>query len=51
MMSIQKMAESCLVAFYKGDASFEHFIKETLEYLKVEVPQANASKWTPCSKL
>ena len=25
-------------SFYEGDASFENFIKETLEYLKVEVP-------------
>jgi tetratricopeptide (TPR) repeat protein len=25
-------------SFYEGDASFEHFIKETLEYLEVEVP-------------
>ena len=25
-------------SFYEGDASFENFIKETLEYLNVEVP-------------
>src|SRR6185436_20772407 len=24
---------------YEGDASFEHFIEETLKYLKLEVPQ------------
>jgi len=26
-------------SFYEGDASFEHFIEETLKYLKLEVPQ------------
>jgi len=26
-------------SFYEGDASFEHFIEETLRYLKLEVPQ------------
>lgn len=26
-------------SFYEGDASFEHFIEETLKYLKIEVPQ------------
>jgi hypothetical protein len=26
-------------SFYEGDASFEHFIQETLKYLKLEVPQ------------
>lgn len=26
-------------SFYEGDASFEHFIEESLKYLKVEVPQ------------
>jgi ATP/maltotriose-dependent transcriptional regulator MalT len=26
-------------SFYEGDASFEHFIEETLKYLKREVPQ------------
>jgi tetratricopeptide (TPR) repeat protein len=27
-------------SFYEGDASFEHFIEETLKYLKLEVPQS-----------
>jgi hypothetical protein len=27
-------------SFYEGDASFEHFVEETLEYLDLEVPQA-----------
>jgi hypothetical protein len=27
------------LSFYEGDASFEHFIEETLKYLKLEVPQ------------
>jgi len=26
-------------SFYEGDASFEHFIEETLKYLKLDVPQ------------
>jgi tetratricopeptide (TPR) repeat protein len=26
-------------SFYEGDASFEHFIEETLKYLKLEIPQ------------
>ena len=26
-------------SFYEGDASFEHFIEETLKYLELEVPQ------------
>ena len=26
-------------SFYEGDASFEHFIEETLKYLNLEVPQ------------
>jgi len=26
-------------SFYEGDASFEHFIEETLKYLNIEVPQ------------
>jgi tetratricopeptide (TPR) repeat protein len=26
-------------SFYEGDASFEHFVEETLKYLKLEVPQ------------
>ncbi|MEP7135060.1 MAG: toll/interleukin-1 receptor domain-containing protein [Chloroflexota bacterium] len=26
-------------SFYEGDASFEHFIEETLKYLRLEVPQ------------
>lgn len=26
-------------SFYEGDASFEHFLEETLKYLKLEVPQ------------
>ena len=26
-------------SFYEGDASFENFVKESLEYLKIEVPQ------------
>jgi hypothetical protein len=26
-------------SFYEGDASFEHFIEETLRYLKLDVPQ------------
>lgn len=26
-------------SFYEGDASFEHFVEETLKYLKFEVPQ------------
>jgi tetratricopeptide (TPR) repeat protein len=27
-------------SFYEGDASFEHFIEETLKYLKLAVPQS-----------
>jgi len=27
-------------SFYEGDASFEHFIEETLKYLNIEVPQS-----------
>ncbi len=27
-------------SFYEGDASFEHFIEETLKYLKLDVPQS-----------
>jgi tetratricopeptide (TPR) repeat protein len=27
-------------SFYEGDASFEHFVEETLKYLKCEVPQS-----------
>ena len=26
-------------SFYEGDASFEHFIEETLKYLKLDIPQ------------
>jgi tetratricopeptide (TPR) repeat protein len=26
-------------SFYEGDASFEHFVEETLRYLKLEIPQ------------
>ncbi|HLF73325.1 MAG TPA: hypothetical protein VI524_03180, partial [Anaerolineales bacterium] len=26
-------------SFYEGDASFEHFIEETLKYLKLQIPQ------------
>jgi tetratricopeptide (TPR) repeat protein len=26
-------------SFYEGDASFEHFVEETLKYLKLEIPQ------------
>ena len=26
-------------SFYEGDASFEHFLEETLKYLKLDVPQ------------
>ena len=26
-------------SFYEGDTSFEHFVEETLKYLKLEVPQ------------
>lgn len=31
-------------SFYEGDSSFENFIKETLEYLKVEVPQGQRTQ-------
>lgn len=31
-------------SFYEGDESFDHFIEETLKYLKLEVPQAQRSQ-------
>lgn len=31
-------------SFYEGDASFEHIIEETLNYLKLEVPQGGRPK-------
>ena len=31
-------------SFYEGDASFEHFVEETLKYLKLEVPQGQRSQ-------
>ncbi len=31
-------------SFYEGDASFEHFIEETLKYLKLEVPQSKRER-------
>ncbi len=31
-------------SFYEGDASFEHFIEETLKYLNIEVPQSKSEQ-------
>lgn len=31
-------------SFYEGDSSFESFVKETLEYLKIEVPQGGRTQ-------
>lgn len=35
----EEWAKVVFWSFYEGDASFEHFIEETLKYLKLEVPQ------------
>jgi tetratricopeptide (TPR) repeat protein len=31
-------------SFYEGDASFEHFIEETLKYLKLEIPSGKRTQ-------
>ncbi len=31
-------------SFYEGDASFEHFVEETLKYLKCEVPESKRAQ-------
>jgi len=44
------MDKTRLVVILRGDASFEHFIEDTLKYLKLEVPQGQRPQVDDCSK-
>ncbi len=39
-VDIKEFPKALWWSFYEGDASFEHFIEETLKYLKLDVPQS-----------